>query len=311
MGSDEATHEAINLLAWRMLASLGAPVNARPIESTHVDPECTFVLAAIGARADARMAEQALWFVREHQRVLSLTRIKTIVERLGPEGSEALGGFGAAARKLPDLRTWSSRLAPTPAAGWTTSIDLDRFERLGAGSAPERARRMPGGFLLRMRQALGPGARADALAFLIVRAQDSPLDDHWTTLREIEQRIGFGKRFLLDSLQDVARSGLIQHRRHGRAHEFAAMGGMLKELGPLPRSWIDWPQRISVLLRLRATLETIQHRRQLSTFMDAMHALPEFETQLHQIILDHPGTALPDEFVTWAEMTIESLTAIP
>ena len=65
-------------LAWRMLATHGAPVQAQPIRGAAVDPECVLILSSICAEYDARSAELALWFGAATHKSLSTTRATRI-----------------------------------------------------------------------------------------------------------------------------------------------------------------------------------------------------------------------------------------
>ena len=267
-------------LAWRMLATHGAPVQAQPIRGAAVDPECVLILSSICAEYDARSAELALWFGAATHKSLSTTRATRIARDIGAAGERALARFGATAELhgLGDLRAWSKRPESQAAIPWGIDYSPDRLgERIGGLKSVSPALREAGALRLRLRMAIGVGARAEALAMLLVESRFwDGRGEGWLTLPQLEAGTSYGKRFLLDSLPDMASAGLILHAREGRSHRFAANPNFARVINPVPTIWGDWPRKLALFTAIEHALNNLASSPTITTTLAEARALKEF-----------------------------------
>jgi hypothetical protein len=285
-----------------MLASVGAPVPASPFERTAVDPECVILLGALCAEHDARAAELTLWFAQSAHRSLSITRANRIAQSCGPEVELALRRFGATvqATGLSSLRSWAkAKQSFQPDDAWAIHYQPERLtERIGASFELGEAVLSPAAFRLRMRMAIGVGARADALAMLTVESRFwRGRGDGWLSITELERGTGFQRRFLLDSLLDMATAGLLRHHRDGRSHEFAAHPKIADHAESVPTVWGDWPRSLSLLVGIEHALTSINNDSKITTALSEARKLTESNRLFEQY---EPPTD-PDQVVAHFE----------
>lgn len=289
-------------LTWRMFATLGAPARGVVVDSAAVDPECALVLGALGAADDQRLAEITVWFARHARRSLSLTRVRTIAGAFGDRGEQALGALTTLIDGVPELRLWNKRLGSS--GGVIAPPDSRRLdERVGADALSAVVRFAPGALRIRARLALGAGARSDALAALLVHGRAETGTSAWLTLSELERMTDYGKRHLLDSLPDMALVGVLDHRRTGRTHEFRVAEGVLRELDPVPRSWLAWTPRMAAALALEEAVERVSNEQTLSAVMMSQRELTPHVHEL-RTKFDAPAAGWSDAtvglFIDWA-----------
>lgn len=287
-------------LAWRMLATHGAPVAAEPILTWAVDPECTLIATSMCARHDPRCAELALWYGISFHNVLTTQRARRLTQRVGPSAQAALAAFGATARAndLSDLRGWWPKEGVEVSVGWRINFDAGRLtdklgQPFGAGAALQQA----GAITLRTRMAIGPGARAESLAMLLVESAFwRGRDEGWLSLSKLEAGTGYNKRFLLDTLPGMAQAGLLRHRREGRSHEFAAAPLLAEAIGAVARVWGSWPRKLQALEEIRRAVVALDESRTMSTAMDELRRLSKVAPVFEGYQPPRDPDAVPDVF---------------
>ncbi|MBC7460389.1 MAG: hypothetical protein H7287_03405 [Thermoleophilia bacterium] len=243
-------------LTWRMLATIGAPVASKPIAGLPVDPECTFLLACYGAEDDARAAELAVWLARHARSILVVGRTMTVAARLGERVVAAFQRCAATMQALGIAGGWAGVVVGDEQP-WNIEIDPTRLDyRLGGDGLLPRAFKTSAMHGVRLRMAFGLTSRADALATLIGRSAHVGRHE-WIGMAELDDATGWGRRSLLASLTDMAASGLIDQRRQGRSHQFAAAPGLLPELAPAPENWVSWPQRLTELIAVEEAARVV------------------------------------------------------
>ncbi len=300
-------------LAWRMLATLGAPVHAEPLASTPVDPECAILLGAMSAHDDPRIGEATGWLLRTTSRSLSVARTTALAERFGDESMLGTDFIGTIAANAPNLRQWARAFSSTPDGGAPLGEPTDRLmHRLGADEASTTTLTRPGAYRLRMRMAFGVGARTEALAALVVRRHSASTPEHaWMTVPDLERATSFGARHLLDQLPDMSRAGLLDHARQGRAHRYRARPNTLAMLTPIPTRWIDWPTHVAVLRQLEASMRVLESNPTAAGAMDAARLVPTNPDVIPESFTPHgdPET-LPGRLNDWLIASAKQVTSI-
>lgn len=244
---------------WTALGVAGHP--SRPVRHA-VDPEALFLFTCSLGRYDQRLFDEVLDWLTVNGRFLNIQRLRNLIR-----GGELCGG-----PVVPAVADWMARhersarwrpLAgppgrsgeneplfllpdgrPLPVSGDRDPVFLSHgLERNAVvlrgltGAFPADA---PSCLLLRLRALFGVGARADALAYLVLSGGGHP--------REIARELRYSQKAVHDVLADLACSGAVHSARAGRERTYRVSAAALPFLAPPPPAgWVNWPAFLSMV----------------------------------------------------------------
>lgn len=196
---------------WAQWRAIGGSASNAKSASTIVDPE-TLILASLTAQDDEPRLRDILYaWVERNAPLLSVRRLR----KLTPTNlavTERFRQFATAATRLAKHPRWA---ALTSAGG-----DADaRIETFSTARAVEPALEKSPALMLRMRAALGVGAKADALTYLLGQA-DRPQADP-TTVRAIANALQYTLVATRSALEDLTAARFVIARDE-RPVSFAA-----------------------------------------------------------------------------------------
>jgi hypothetical protein len=73
----------------------------------------------------------------------------------------------------------------------------------------------------------------------------------------------------------MAASGLIDQRRQGTRHQFAAAPDLLPELSPVPEHWVTWPRRFAELIAIEDAARAVTDASTMTSVLQQRNALAD------------------------------------
>jgi DNA-binding transcriptional ArsR family regulator len=296
---DRTSHRltaALHSLSWSLLGALGAPSRERHHEDWLVDPEAAVILAALLREQDARLFDEALAWAVANGELLSRARMKAV-----------LSGWAS----LADTSGWrrlATSLSAATGSSWPGAHDDD-------GQVPRRERSpvsltgQPPRLRLRLRAAVGVGARAEVLAAMLTRPQREFLASDLVVFTQMS------KRNTAATLHSLARSGAVMRRDRGNKAFYRPVShsAWAELFGPFPDLAVGWVPLLTSVWRLSAWFDGPRTGNTRVERIELRRVLHEAESEWHESGLmlpaqvaelgDHSDAALEG----WVEM-IEKLS---
>ncbi len=231
-------------LIWRQWSVIGVAGYSQSEESKVVDPEALLLLTLTVARYDSRLFDEVLDWLDINGAFLNVQRLQNLIkqydfqakaqisavaERLGRKSNFALKWKKLASRFTLD--EVESLFYMTDGRAFPVANESDEvFSRHGLLRNPIKTRKLAQPFpaegmpalLLRLRALLGVNIRSEILCLL------GSVDEIHPSL--IARLIGHAPRTTQNALAEMARSGVVQVRSHGREKSYALKSGVFDNL---------------------------------------------------------------------------------
>ncbi len=176
-------------LAWSLWTELGVSGQRRSHSNVGVDLEPLLVATAYLSRFDARLRDESLDWCVLNVSYVSSDRLRNFLRTVDENLREAFGPYAATVKKVRRV-SWPGDGRPFAFSSTRRSV------------APDLLR--PALVQLRLRAAFGVSARAEILRWLL----DQP--DHFVGSLELALKAHYGKDNVADTLDLLARAGLLQ-----------------------------------------------------------------------------------------------------
>jgi hypothetical protein len=218
---------------WSQWRAIGASANVTPATMI-VDPEALILMSLFAQDREPRLRDITYAWFERNEALLSVRRLRTLADIYPAAVAERLGEFALVATRLAKHPRWAE-----------LRDDRDHhespMEQFATARATEPALEAPPALMLRMRAALGVGAKADVLAYLLGQVERSRPDS--TTVRAIAKATRYTMVATRSALQDLTSARFILGSDE-RPRTFVAppqsWRGLL-DLAELPRWW-PWNQ---------------------------------------------------------------------
>lgn len=187
--------------AWEQWSALNpfAVSGAEGRPHTVIDPEALVLASLALVGHERRLLDMAGWWGEVGAGIMSVHRARTVARQMPQAQGSGLGAFASIALAAGDRR-------------WKALADPASVDRPRAGKGPARPDlSAPGALLLRLRAALGPGARADTLAFVLCR------QGGWPGVGEIARAAGFSVPNVRGAARELVLAGLLEEGDGGPA----------------------------------------------------------------------------------------------
>jgi hypothetical protein len=180
-------------IAWRQWASLGAAASSASgrAPSSIVDPESLVLLSLIVRDAERRLGDFVAWWAVTGSALLSVQRMKTMLELFPDVASDAMSDYAHLALDSGDRR-WHRYAGPTGPTWSDRSLKGAASPRLESASS----------LMVRMRAGFGVNAKADALTFLLGSTDAA-------TVVEIAEATAYSKVAIRNALNDMLMARLV------------------------------------------------------------------------------------------------------
>lgn len=198
---------------WSALAGAGI-TGARPAESI-IDPEALVLMSLTVRERERRLQDLLLWWSSVGSPLMSVQRIRTLLESYPESVGRDLGWFAARCLDAGDVR-WRQLALPS--------------ERLEIGARPGKGPATPqlldsSTLMLRLRAGFGVGAKADLLAFLISKGGSAPEGEPGATVEALASAISYSTSSVRRATGDMTLArflrasgrGPVRYRANSRA----------------------------------------------------------------------------------------------
>ena len=255
---------------WAQWSALGVPGHTRSGHTRIVDPEALILLTCSLGRNDARLFDEMLDWIRLHERLVHVQRLKNMArdeEFAGLPVLRAVAAWmGHAKAGVKWRRLMELGAAPTEAEALFRGRDGKPlpvvkepdpvFERHGFLRDKVSLRRhaqifdpeSPSNLLIRLRALFGVNSRAEVMTYLLTHERAGAA--------EIAQATYYYKRTVYNALAEMRLSGLLQLWEWGTENLFSAKGALWR--GFRESEWMTWAPFFRALEHIWKFAESMQ-----------------------------------------------------
>ncbi|RRJ97659.1 hypothetical protein Ga0100231_003975 [Opitutaceae bacterium TAV4] len=271
---NEARSAILDLL-WRQWITLGVSGHAAQASGKAIlDPEALLLASTTLGRMDARLFDEMLDWLQDQADWINLQRLARLHKDHVLGDASILSVIATRLARLPAHKKWkamekssvevSGSPAPLfPEDGHFGTADQD-FLAGGWLRGPVRYRGLsvaprmdhPGNLLLKLRALFGRQSRAEVMAWLLAHEAGHPA--------EIARQIGYFRRSVQITLNELERSGHVRSLRKGREKHFSLLADEWRFLATWPMSqgptfpaWVPWSEIFRLLEQLNALLNDV------------------------------------------------------
>ena len=247
--------EQLLSLLWGQWDALGVQGTVTAEENSIVDPEALILLTAGMGRYDARLFDEAMDWMRLHERLLNIARLQTLLKREAFSGGAVLR---AMAKFLGDQRSaakWT-RLIGDQAPSGDEPVPLfllkdgrampfagkpdPLFAKAGFLRNRVGLRHMtrvfdpdrPANLLMRLRGLFGVSSRAEVVAFLATHP--------YANAAETAVQTAYLRRTVHNTLVELNLSGCLQARTQGGENRYRLNEKQWRSVMGHPLPWRNW-----------------------------------------------------------------------
>ena len=223
-------------LAWSLWTELGVAGTFRKHENCLISLEELVILTAVIADSDPRLREEALDWCSRYHHFVSISRLKTLVKKIGDPILEPFSIF-------------ASTLNTITQSNWPIFSDVIPLKFIPSGKSILPTLNAPALLQLRLRAFFGVGARADLFTYFLTENKSD-----FTASDAVD--IGYSKRGLAELLDNLVQSGFLVSTiiRNQRKYELVKNTQLKRVVGEPPESAPPWHQILEILILLRKDL---------------------------------------------------------
>jgi hypothetical protein len=223
-------------MAWSLWTELGVAGTFRRHKHCLVPLEELIILTAIIGDYDPRLREEALDWCSRYHHFVSVSRLKTLVKKIGTPIFEPFSMF-------------ASTLNTTTQSNWPIFSEVVPLKFLPSKKSVLPSLNTPALLKLRLRSFFGVGARADLFTYFLTEIKGD-----FTASDAVD--IGYGKRSLAEILDSLALSGFLASTmiRNQRKYELAKTEQLKRLIGEPPEFSPPWHHILEILVSLRHDL---------------------------------------------------------
>jgi len=260
---DRLQERALDLL-WGQWCALGVSGSAPPPGARVIDPEALVAATCSFGRADPRMFDEMLDWLRTNGPSVNTQRLRTLVGAHGFHGAAVLSAAAAFLRQYDRSARWRTlaqrqRSAeaeplfrfrdgkPMSSFGEVEAVFAEHGFLRGVvelrGYSQAFDPRLPACLGMRLRALFGVNVRAEAVLFLLAHPEGA-------NPNAMSRRIGYSQRSVQDALVAMNRSGWIHVREAGREKIYTLgprlSGALGAEIDGAPQ-WTAWAPALRYL----------------------------------------------------------------
>ena len=277
-------------LVWSLWSELGVRGVRRSHRQWAIDLEALIAFTAALGDLDPRLRDEATDWCIEHNKWISSTRLKKIINEDYADTDE-IGEFIATVNGHSQARL-PGGTKPRKFQSREQSLSID-FERSALVA-------------LRIRGLVGVGARAEIIYHFLA----SPFAQY--SASDLAQKSYFTKRRVADALHELSESGLLRSRKKRnqliyamqRRHPFTLL------MGSLPSLYLSWSELFPYLLVvLKAANKSSKSSLKTYTALKKLDEQWPIDPLFAPPPLGQKGKAFWPAFVEWAEELIVTLSS--
>lgn len=252
-------------LAWSLWTELGVAGIERKHQNFLINIEELILLTVVLAEIDPRLRDESLDWCSQHHRLISTSRLKSIIKSFGNSLNAPFSIYSAT------LNSFSR-------AAWPIFQDSSPLPIRLSHKSCLRPLESPALLNIRVRSIFGTGARADLLTFFLTHAKS---DFSASDLIEI----GYSKRNLAEILEELCLGKLFDKflLRNQQRYRLIKSNQLLGVLGPLPEYTPSWRMIFEILLPLRDCINRFVNSSDSTKVIEIRNLLMTFQKQLKRL----------------------------
>lgn len=297
--AEQATDAAASIV-WSQWSALNPQLLSTdtPPATSLIDPEALLLGSLALLDSERRLADVLGWWAERGSTLLSVQRTTTLAAAFPEDARERLGGFAALAVQAGDRR-WQRHAG----ASWP------RQPRAGKGPP---SLRLCGAatLMLRLRAAMGVGAKVDVLTFLLCRRGAT------VPVKDISRALGYAPNNVRAAARDLQLAGWVDATDERRA-EFGTRPGFAERFMALspaddavrggPPAWQYWAQILACLTSVAAADETAAQPYLLSSALRDLFGRFRWAFRANGIALPDPADYPGADYLPAFDMTIDAV----
>ncbi len=258
-------------LAWSLWTELGVAGTIRRHEKCLISLEELIILTTIIADSDPRLGEEALDWCSRYHHLVSISRLKTLLKKIGDPILEPFSIF-------------ASTLNTITQSNWPIFSDVIPLKFIPSGKSILPTFDAPALLQLRLRAFFGVGARADLFTYFLTENESD-----FTASDAVD--IGYSKRSLADILDNLVQSGFLDSTmiRNQRKYELVKNEQLKRVVGELPESAPPWHQILEILILLRKDLHQSKENSVTTNIVIVRNNLERMKNLLVSVHLSPPA----------------------
>lgn len=257
-------------IAWSLWTELGVAGTFRRHKHCLVPLEELIILTAVIADYDPRLRDEALDWCSRYHHLVSVSRLKTLVKKIG-------------APILEPFSIFASTLNTTTQSNWPTFSEVTPLKFLPSRKSILPPLNTPALLQLRLRSFFGVGARADLFTYFLTEIKSD-----FSASDAVD--IGYGKRSLAEILDSLALSGFLTSTiiRNQRKYELAKTEQLKRLIGEPPEFSPPWHSILEILISLRYNLYQSEKSSNATKVITICNDLERMKNLLKSIHLSPP-----------------------
>jgi len=266
----EQIDHVLSGFAWRLWNTLGVAGAGSQSQDCFIDLEALILLTSVLGKSDPRLLAEALDWCSKYHGFVSISRLKTLIEELGPQIHVPVSLFAETLNSIAQSK-W-------PVFAKTSSLRI----ALSKKSRPPNCKQ-PALLSLRLRVLFGVGARADLITFFITQQPT-----FFSAADTVE--IGYSKRTLADVLDDFVEAGVLTSSmvRNQKQYQISSKEHFLSLAGELPTIVPNWGSLLMVLITLREVFSKHQKDSVSSVVVALRNAFASLKDHLQKLNVSPP-----------------------
>lgn len=222
--------------AWSLWTELGVAGTVRRHKQCLISLEELIILTAVIADYDPRLRDEALDWCSRYHHFVSVSRLKTLVKKIGTPILEPFSVFAATLNAIAQ-------------SNWPIFSEVIPLKFIPSKKSVLPSLNAPALLQLRLRSFFGVGARADLFTYFLTEIKGV------FTASDLV-KIGYGKRSLAEILDSLALSGFLTSTliRNQRKYELAKIEHLKRLIGEPPSFSPPWYPILEILISLRSEL---------------------------------------------------------
>lgn len=299
-------------LIWSQWTTMGVSGNVPVVNRWIIDPEALVVFTCDVGRYDPRVFDGMLEWISIHQRLVNVSRLKTLTSELGLSDGRILPAiadlltkpssrskWNGLAKNIPvgevrqeplfylkDGRSHPDPVKPDPhfdRAGFSRSKYTDR------NSVMQFPPNRPANLLLKLRALFGVNARCETIAYLATHSEANPT--------ETASAIGYSQKAVFNVMNELSHSGAVTKRVRGRETLYSLRRNCWNKLlwaGSAEAQWLGWREVFSFLLKTWAAFDDARIQSNLDSSL------------LHEItlLIRRDAQSLPQQIIAPLEIVL-------
>jgi hypothetical protein len=267
-------------LAWSLWTELGVAGIKQSHKNVLIFIEELVVFTSIIAEIDPRLRDESMDWCSQYHHFISISRLKSLIKDFDESDKKSFSKYASSLNRISK-------------ANWPVFSDISPLKINLSHKSTLRPHASPALLSIRARSIFGTGARADLVAFFLVRPDTN------FSIAEIE--MGYTKRNLAEVLNDLSLGKLFDKFMQGNQQRYRLNKNspLFQMLSPIPEHAPRWNILFKVLLALRDCIYRTENSAESTKIVEIRSCLKDHRESLQKLGISPP--AFSNNFAEYLE----------